>query len=183
MERLFKAEELTLPGVLLVRPRVFTDERGGSVSTYSLDEFKELGITSVFVQDYVSVSKRRVIRGLHFQRAPYAQDKLVRCSNGEIFDVVVDHDPSSKTFGSFVSVILSAREQDMLFIPGRYAHGFCVTSDEATTEYRMSAPYSPGHAGGVRWDDPAFNIPWPVQHPIVSGRDALWPHVLIAKGR
>ncbi len=171
----FTIEKLALPGVFFVRPNVYPDNRGYAAVPFQQEEFSKFGITAHFVQDFVSYSKRDVIRGLHFQRAPYAQDKLVRCSSGEIFDVAADCDPTSETYGTHVSVLLRAEEQGMLFIPGKYAHGFCVVSDGAVTEYKMSASYEPQSAAGFRWNDPILNIPWPTSHPIVSEQDAAWP--------
>jgi dTDP-4-dehydrorhamnose 3,5-epimerase len=172
---LFIIEELALSGVLKVTPKVFIDERGASSVTYTPEAFEGLGIRSKFVQDYFSRSRKGVIRGMHFQRAPHAQDKLVRCVYGEIFDVAIDHDPASPMYGTSVSAILRADEQSMLFIPGRYAHGFCVLSDEAIVEYKLSDMYHPESAGGVRYDDPVFGIRWPSTEPIVSQQDISWP--------
>jgi len=134
-----------------------------------------LGVTTHFVQDYTSYSARHVIRGLHFQAPPHAQDKLVRCSQGEIFDVVADRDPRSSTYGRHVSTVLTGALQSMLFIPGHYAHGFCVISDGAMIEYKMSEYYHPESASGVRYDDPTFTIAWPVSNPILSEQDTQWP--------
>lgn len=172
---LFVAQELALPGVLKIMPKVFSDERGFSSVTYTPEEFEGFGIGTRFVQDYSSRSHKGVIRGMHFQRVPHAQDKLVRCAYGEIFDVAIDHDPASPMYGTSVSATLCADEQSMLFIPGRYAHGFCVLSDEAIVEYKLGDTYHPGCAGGVRYDDPVFAIQWPVTEPIVSKQDMSWP--------
>ena len=173
---MFTIEPLTLPGVLLIKLEAARDGRGVSLTTYSADEFSSLGIMTRFVEDYASVSKRNVIRGLHFQKAPYAQDKLVRCISGKIFDVVADCDPSSPTYGTYDSHILDAAEGDMLFIPGKYAHGFCVLSDEAVTEYKLGAAYHPESAAGARFDDPRLAVAWPLEGtPVLSKKDAEWP--------
>lgn len=175
MANSFTVQELALPGVLLVTPTVYTDERGFSLTTYAADECAALGIPSQFVQDYVSYSKKDVIRGLHFQRAPHAQDKFVRCARGAVLDVVLDHDPASPTFRTHLAVELSAEKSEMLFVPGRYAHGFCVTSDEgALVEYKLSGGYHPEVAGGIRFDDPAFAINWPTASPVLSEQDKQW---------
>lgn len=179
----FAVQELTLPGVLLIRPKVFPDGRGLSAVAYIESDFAELGITTRFVQDYVSVSKRGVVRGLHFQRAPHAQDKLVRCSFGEIFDVAVDFDPTSPTYGEYASALLNAEEQTMLFVPGKYAHGFCVASGRAVTEYKLSDVRYAELEGGIRWNDPSLSIRWPVREPILSEKDAAWPLMPIAPAR
>lgn len=176
MTSFFTAKELALPGVLLITPRLWSDGRGLSATVYEAQEFAALGITSAFVQDYVSFSKKNVIRGLHYQRAPHAQDKLIRCATGRVFDVVADHNASSPTFGKYLSVELNAQRGEMLFVPGRYAHGFCVLSDEgASVEYKLSGGYHPENAGGVRFDEPLFNIRWPVKDPVLSERDRAWP--------
>ncbi len=171
----FTKEELALPGVLLITPTVYEDHRGSAMNAYDREAFLALGVRSNFAQDFVSVSKRNVIRGLHYQQAPHAQDKLVRCTRGSILDVVVDFDPSSPTYRKHVAVPLRGDRPCMLFIPGRYAHGYAVTSDEAVLEYKLSDAYHAEAAGGFRFDDPAFGIEWPVTDPILSMKDASWP--------
>ena len=176
---LFESHELSLPGVFLITPKIFSDARGYSVVVYTAGEFAKLGIPADFKQDFKSFSVKDVIRGLHFQHAPHRQDKLVRCTQGEIFDVAADCNPESPTFGTSVSVTLTANEQTMLYIPGKYAHGFCVLSDTAMVEYKIAGVYSPEHAGGVLWNDPLLNITWPTSQPILSEQDASWqslPH-------
>lgn len=171
---LFSIRELSLPGVLLITPKIFSDARGYSVVPYNAEKFKKLGITADFTQDFRSYSVKNVIRGLHFQRAPYMQDKLVRCTQGEIFDVVADHNPTSPTFGTSVSATLADKEQTILYVPGKYAHGFCVTSDTAVVEYKIAGAYKPQSAGGVLWDDPLLHIAWPTSSPILSEADRSW---------
>ena len=171
----FEGKSLSLPGVMHITPLVFSDERGFSVTTYSTEEFEALGIPSHFVESFTSRSRKGVIRGLHFQSSPYAQDKLVRCSQGEIFAVVADCQKTSETFRQHVSVTLSADIQAMLFVPGQYAFGFCVTGDDALVEYRLGDFFHPEVAGGVRYNDPALEIPWPVKDPILSQKDKEWP--------
>ncbi len=171
---LFKTEELNLPGVLLITPELRRDERGFSVNVYNSADFSALGIQTSFVEDFTSYSQKNVIRGLHFQRAPHMQDKLVRCTKGEIFDIAADCDPASSTYGKYVSARLNGDEQKMLFIPGRYAHGFCVISDEAVVEYKLSDTYHPETVGGARFDDSRLNIAWPIINPILSEKDTLW---------
>ena len=172
----FSITELGLPGVLLITPTVHRDERGFSATVYETQEFATLGITAEFVQDYVSYSKKNVIRGFHFQHAPHTQDKLVRCATGRVFDVALDHNPASPTFGTHISVELDAHKGEMLFIPGHYAHGFCVLSDEdALVEYKLGGAYHPESASGVRWNDPLFAVNWPISSPILSEQDKTWP--------
>lgn len=173
--RNFEVTELGLPGVLLLKPKVNLDLRGFSAVSYGMEEFEKLGISTQFIQDYTSVSSKNVIRGLHFQKKPYGQDKLIRCSSGEIFDIIADCEPASPSYGKYVSAKLNAEEQTILYIPGKYAHGFCVTSDKAITEYKMSDSYHPDSADGIRWDDPFFGFNWPIEEPILSEQDASWP--------
>ncbi len=173
-ESLFTITELALPGVLLIETHVWYDERGFTANTYSVEDFAEYGITTPFVQDVVSYSKKNVVRGLHFQYPPHAQHKLVRCSSGEIFDVVADHNPKSPAFGKHLSVSLKGDDQKSLYIPDSYAHGFCVVSGHAIVEYKLSKAYNPKSVGGVRFDDSVFSIDWPVNNPILSKQDTLW---------
>lgn len=172
---MFTIEQLSLPGVMLIKPNILPDSRGYAVVTYNAEEFLKLGITTAFKQDFRSHSVKDVIRGLHFQIAPHEQDKLVRCTQGSIFDVAADIDPSSPTFGTYASALLTAEEQSMLFIPGKYAHGFCVTSETADVEYKIGGQYSPAHTRGIVWNDPLLNIIWPTTSPIVSDKDKAWP--------
>ena len=170
-----RVEETILPGVVIVRPDVFDDDRGFLLETYSkkrYDEFRALRYD--FVQDNHSRSRRGVLRGLHFQqRKP--QGKLVRVSRGRVFDVAVDIDPSSATFRRHVGVILDDADHVQLFIPPGYAHGFCVLSEVADVAYKCTVHYRPDDACGVLWNDPSIAIPWPVDTPIVSAADARNP--------
>lgn len=174
----FIVQELALPGVLLITPKLFPDIRGFAAVTYTVKDFQVMGIGHPFVQDFMSQSKKDVIRGLHFQRAPHAQNKLVRAVQGVIFDVAADTDPESPTYGAHVSATLAGEIQQMLYIPGKYAHGFCVISDEARVEYKLSDTYHPECAGGARFDDPLLNITWPTNTPIVSKQDSEWPRLV-----
>jgi dTDP-4-dehydrorhamnose 3,5-epimerase len=164
-----------LRGVLIIEPQVFADDRGSFVETYKRSDFVAAGIDVDFVQENHSKSVRGTLRGLHFQRAPKAQAKLVRAIDGEVFDVVVDIQKDSPTFGRWETVVLSAENRRSVYVPAGYAHGFCVTSAEAQVVYKTSAEYAPELEGGVRWDDPGLAIPWPVVAPILSPRDQRWP--------
>lgn len=175
IQSLFSVTELSLPGVLLITPSLFKDGRGFFVETYNEQAFAHCGITARFVQDNLSYSTHKVLRGLHRQLEPHAQDKLVRCARGEIFDVAADVDSVSSTYGKHISVTLSAENGNMLFIPGRYAHGFCVLSIEALVEYKVTDVYTPEAATGVRFDDPVLGISWPITDPILSEQDRNWP--------
>lgn len=167
---------LRLEGVVLVEPRVFGDERGFFLETFREDRYGEelLEAGQRFVQDNHSRSSRGVLRGLHFQtRRP--QGKLLRCVRGEIYDVAVDVRRGSPQFGQWIAVTLSAENKHQLYVPPGYAHGFQVLSDSADVEYKCTDYYDPEGEGGVRWDDPALAIPWPVANPVVSDKDRSLP--------
>lgn len=162
--------ELDLPGVLLIEPRVYTDERGSFVESWNRRRYGELGIDVDFVQDNLSRSKRGVVRGLHFQN-PNAQAKLTAVLEGEVWDVVVDVRAASATYGRWTAVTLSGENGRQLFIPEGFAHGFAVLSEEALFSYKCSAYYDPASERTIRWDDPALGIEWPVAKPILSEKD------------
>ncbi len=165
----------SLPGVVIIEPKVFADDRGFFMETYKKSEFAAAGLDVAFVQENHSRSVRGTLRGLHLQRPPGAQGKLVRVLEGEIFDVAADIRPDSPTFGQWESVTLSAENRRSIYIPEGYAHGFCVLSAEAQVVYKTTAEYAPELEWGVRWDDPTLGIPWPVSAPLLSPRDSRWP--------
>lgn len=171
----FDIKKLAIPEVLLIAPRVLSDDRGFFMETYRRSEFAAAGVPEIFVQENHSQSQRNVLRGLHFQRPPAAQSKLVRVVSGTIFDVAVDLRPDSPTRGKWVGVELSAQDRNIMYVPDWCAHGFCVLSDSAEVVYHTSAEYSPEHEGGITWNDPALGITWPVSDPLVSDRDKRWP--------
>ena len=173
----FDFKKLAIPEVLLIAPRVRTDARGFFMETYKRSEFAAAGIEETFVQENHSSSQHGVLRGLHFQRAPKAQSKLVRVISGKIFDVAVDLRPGSATRGAWVGVELSAEDRTLVYIPEWCAHGFCVVSERAEVVYHTSAEYSPEHESGILWNDPALGITWPVTDPIVADRDKQWPQL------
>jgi len=164
-----------LPGVLIIEPKVFSDERGYLMETYKRSEFIAAGINADFVQENHSQSVYGTLRGLHLQRDPKAQAKLVRVIDGTVFDVVADVRRDSPTFGQWTSVVLSAENRRSVFVPAGYAHGYCVTSAEAQVIYKVTAEYAPELEDGVRWDDPLLGITWPVSSPRLSVRDSRWP--------
>ena len=167
-----------LPEVLLFEPRVFGDERGHYFESYNSAAFDAaIGHTVTFVQDNQSVSARGVLRGLHYQRAPHAQGKLVRVTQGRVFDVAVDVRPDRPRFGRWAGVELSGDNHRQLWIPPGFAHGFCVVGDTADVYYKCTAYYAPGDDRGILWSDPALGIAWPVTDPIVSERDAGLPRL------
>jgi dTDP-4-dehydrorhamnose 3,5-epimerase len=171
----FTFEPTALPGIIIVEPRVFADERGFFMETYKRSDFAAYGIDATFVQENQSRSTRGTLRGLHAQRAPKAQGKLVRALAGEIFDVAADVTPGSPTYGRWVAVTLSGENRRAIYIPSGYVHGFCVVSAEAEVVYKTTDEYAPGLEYGVRWDDPTLAIPWPVASPRLSERDRRWP--------
>ncbi len=161
-----------IPEVVLIKPKVFGDNRGFFMETYKKSEFYANGIEIEFNQDNHSKSTAHVLRGLHFQKAPYGQAKIVRCTRGRIYDVAVDIRPKSKTFGKYVKVELSEDNKQMLFIPEGFAHGFVVLSEEAELNYKASGEYAPQADCGVIWNDKDINIDWEIDfEPILSEKD------------
>lgn len=171
----FEFEKLELDGAVLVKPRVFPDERGFFVEGYKKSDFVRAGIAAEFVQDNHSKSDKGVLRGLHYQRGAAAQGKLVRCINGAILDVGVDLRRSSPTFGKWLATELSAINAHMLYLPPGFAHGFLVLSETAEILYKCTAEYSPKDDAGVRWDDPDIGIEWDITDPILSAKDEGLP--------
>ena len=166
-----KFSETELPGVILVEPDVHGDERGFFLETYHAKKYAEGGIDAVFVQDNHSRSKGGILRGLHMQlRNP--QGKLVRVVEGEVLDVAVDVRRGSPHFGRHVAVSLSASNFHQLWVPPGFAHGFLVTSEVAQFEYKCTALYDPEDELSIAWNDPDLAIPWPVDSPSLSGKDA-----------
>ena len=166
-----------LPEVLLIKPRVFGDERGFFLESFSKrDWIAATGICCDFVQDNHSRSTKGVLRGLHYQRPPAAQGKLVRVLAGEIFDVAVDIRKNSSTYGRWTGTRLSAENQLQMWIPEGFAHGFLVVSDVAEVLYKTTDYYAPEGEGGIRWNDPDLKIAWPWQGvPVLSEKDAVAP--------
>lgn len=166
-----------IPGVLIIKPRVFTDHRGYFFETFSQREFEREVPGVTFVQDNESRSCRGVMRGLHFQRPPYAQSKLVRCVVGRVLDVAVDLRYGSPTFGKHIAVELSADNKLQLFIPQGFAHGYAVLSDDAIFQYKCDNHYTPESEGGLDMFDPAIGIEWPFSgsEAITSEKDAHYP--------
>lgn len=163
----------SLPGVLILEPEMFADNRGDLMEAYSMRRYLQLaGIDLPFVQDNVSRSHRSVLRGLHFQRKK-PQGKLIQVLAGSIFDVVADINPQSRNYGSHTTTELSADNHRQLWIPPGYAHGFCVTSDTAIVHYKCTEYYDPEDQAGVAWNCPRLGIPWPVKTPVLSDKDRL----------
>lgn len=171
-----------ISGLITIKPSIFTDDRGFFMETYSKKNFSENGVNVEFVQDNHSRSTKGVLRGLHFQKPPFAQDKLVRCTRGEVFDVAVDIRPNSPTFGQYESVTLSEENKVMFFIPQGFAHGFLVLSDVADFQYKCSNFYNKESESGILYNDSEINIDWPqLGNLIISEKDKLWPTFSQAK--
>jgi dTDP-4-dehydrorhamnose 3,5-epimerase len=165
-----------LSGVVLVQPREFPDERGFFTETYHARHYREVGISKAFVQDNFSFSRRHVLRGLHYQRN-HPQGKLVYVAHGEIFDVAVDIRRGSPTFGQWEGHVLSGENHHQLFVPEGFAHGFVVLSETASVMYKCTELYVPSDDQGIRWNDPALGVVWPVAQPILSPKDAVLPRL------
>lgn len=172
----FEKFETILPGVCELRPKVFSDDRGYFLETYSSEAFAEMGITDTFVQDNHSYSIQGTLRGMHYQLLN-PQAKLCRVVQGAVLDVVVDIRPDSPTFRQHVTVVLSEQDRNVLYVPAGYAHGFQVMQGPAQFLYKCSAYYVPGDEYGVRWDDPELDIPWTNKTPLLSDKDAKWPNL------
>jgi len=166
--------ETRLPGVLILEPRSFRDDRGHFAETWQRERYREAGIEGDFVQDNLSFSRHGVLRGLHFQN-PLPQGKLVSVLQGEVWDVAVDVRRDSPTFAQWVGVELSGSSLRQLWIPEGFAHGFVVTGDMALFSYKCTNPYSPEFERSLRWDDPYVGIDWPIPDPVLSEKDAQAP--------
>jgi dTDP-4-dehydrorhamnose 3,5-epimerase len=173
----FSFAQTALQGVVIIEPKVFVDPRGFFMETYKRSAFAAAGIDVDFVQENHSKSVAGTLRGLHLQREPKAQAKLVRVTEGEIFDVAADIRPESPTYGVWVGARLSSENRRSIYIPAGYAHGFCVVSAEAQVVYKTTDEYAPELEWGVRWDDPRLGIAWPCSEPILSERDKNWPYL------
>ena len=175
---IFSSTPLAISDVLVVQPRKFGDHRGYFLETFSRKEFQLLGIENDFVQDNQSLSARRgTVRGLHFQRPPHSQAKLVRVIKGGIFDVAIDLRRGSPTFGQWCSTILTAEKSDQLFIPRGFAHAYCTLEPDTEVAYKVDEYYAPECEAGIIWNDPDLGIDWPVaaQDAILSEKDTKLP--------
>jgi dTDP-4-dehydrorhamnose 3,5-epimerase len=171
----FRFQELEIPEIILIEAPVFEDSRGLFMETYKRSEFEANGIPPVFVQNNYSHSVQGVLRGLHYQKHPKAQGKLVKVIRGEIFDAAVDIRSGSPSYGRSICVILSAQNRHMVYVPPGFAHGFCVLSDEADVVYDVTEEYAPEMERGIIWNDPELGIPWPTQTPYLSPKDVSYP--------
>ena len=170
-------DKTKLPGVLRVHMEQKNDERGFFARSWCLNEFASQGLEARLVQCSISFNfRRRTLRGMHFQSEPYPEAKLVRCTRGAIYDVVIDLRPQSVMFRRWIAAELTARNRDMLYVPQGCAHGFLTLEDETEVFYQMSEFYHPELTRGVRWDDPAFEIIWPSEVAVISERDRTYPN-------
>lgn len=175
----FSASTTPLQGLLVIEPRIFCDDRGFFLESYKESEFVALGIAEPFMQDNHSLSQRGVVRGLHFQRAPHSQGKLVRVTRGCVWDVAVDLRPGSPTFKKWYGLELSAANHRIFWIPEGCAHGFMALEDYSELQYKCTKEYHQASDGGIRWDDPDINIVWPDVGvvPVLSSKDAALPYI------
>lgn len=163
-----------IEGLLIITPRVFEDERGAFMESFNKQKFDEaVGREVNFVQDNQSVSKKGVLRGLHFQSPPFAQGKLVRVIKGAVIDIAVDIRKNSPTYGDYVAVELTAENNEQFWIPEGFAHGFVALEDETTFLYKCTNYYAPQSEGTLLWNDPSLNIDWGISDPIISEKDAI----------
>ena len=168
-----------MPGVVLVEPTSFADDRGFFVETFKQSEYKKAGIDFVPVQENHSQSRKGVLRGLHYQSEPFAQAKLVWVVRGSVFDVAVDIRKGSPSYGKWAAAELTAQNKSLLFVPKGFAHGFVALEDNSDVVYLVDAEYSKEHEIGLIWNDGQIGIRWPVMQPLLSERDAKWPELAV----
>ena len=172
----FSFKSLSIPEVILVEPKVFSDDRGYFLESFKSSDFSLNHIANCFVQDNLSFSKQNVIRGMHFQKKPKEQGKLVSVIKGGVLDVAVDLREESPTFMKWIAVELNDKQHAMLYIPEGFAHGFLSLTDEVYLVYKCTKEYDPKFDAGIRWDDPDIGIDWPVNKPVVSEKDQHLPN-------
>lgn len=171
-----KVIETKLKGCYIIEPDVFGDNRGYFTETYNKQKFEENGITNEFIQDNQSFSKEKgTLRGIHFQKEPMAQAKLVRCTQGAVYDVAVDLREGSETFGEWVAVELSAENHKQLFIPRGFGHAFQTITEDVIFQYKVDNLYSKENERGIIYNDPDINVSWPIENPILSEKDKNAP--------
>lgn len=173
--RKLEVEKLPLEGAFIIKPLESTDDRGAFYKFYNEEVLNSIGVSNNFIEQYLSVSKKGVVRGLHYQSGEFAQGKLAQCIKGEVFDVMLDLRKNSATFGKWSGALLSEKNLYTMYLPRGFAHGFAVLSKEAAMLYHTDNKYSPAHERGVRWNDPSLGIDWKVKKPIVNERDSLLP--------
>lgn len=172
---MIQIQKTELEGVLILQPEVFEDDRGYFFEAFNAAKYRELGLPTEFVQDNESKSKKNVLRGLHFQKPPFAQGKLIRVIQGKILDVAVDLRKDSSTFGKWTSVILSSENKTVFWVPAGFAHGFATLAEENIVLYKCTTPYNKESEGAIRWNDPDIDVRWNMEHPILSLKDTISP--------
>ncbi len=171
-----KFKKTKIEGLYIIESELRKDERGYFTRNFCLDELKKNGLDFKIVQTNLSFTKKRgTIRGMHFQREPKSEGKIVQCLRGGVYDVAVDMRPKSKTYLKWLAIELNEENKKMLFIPKGFAHGFQTLTGNCLLQYFMSEFYSPVHGDGLRWNDPVLKIKWPVSRPVLSEKDQSWP--------
>lgn len=165
--------QTTIPGVFLIKPKTFFDERGSFVKHFNGQEFQERGLVSAFHEDFFSISQKNVVRGFHFQTPPHDHAKLVYCSQGKVFDVLLDLRVGSPTYGKTETFFLDAKDYKALYIPSGVGHAFASLEDNSLVMYKVSSGHHPDHDKGVHWE--SVGLRWPVENAIVSKRDISFP--------
>ncbi len=172
--------ETQLTGAYIIEIEKLKDNRGFFARSWCQNEFEKHGLNARIVQANVSYNKKKgTMRGMHYQKAPYEETKLVRCTRGAIYDVIIDLRPTSPTFTQWIGVELTAGNYKMLFVPENFAHGFQTLTDDSEVIYQVSQFYTPGSESGIRWDDPAFKINWPVEIQVISDKDKSWSNYIL----
>jgi dTDP-4-dehydrorhamnose 3,5-epimerase len=173
--------ETKLSGAFVIELDYFKDERGFFAPVWSHRKFSAAGLTASFVESNISFNEKKgILRGMHYQLSPYEQVKLVRCTRGSIYDVIIDLRHGSPTFKQWLALEMSADNHLMLYVPGEFAHGYLTLEDNTEVFYQTSSYYAPDHGRGVRWNDPAFNISWPVDRPIMLDRDREYEDFVVS---
>ena len=168
--------ETKLKGAYIIEIKKLKDHRGFFARTWCKNEFKDHGLTTRLSQANVSYNKKMgTLRGMHYQLSPYEETKLVRCTRGAIYDVIIDLRPASPTYTQWIGVELTAENYKMLYVPEDFAHGFQTLEDNTEVTYQVSQFYTPGSESGIRWEDPAFDIDWPIEVQVISDKDKSWP--------
>jgi len=174
---MIKVIDTGFEGLILIEPRAFEDERGSFYESWRLEDYKKTGVKEIFVQDNISISKKNVLRGLHYQKN---QGQLVTVVHGRIFDAAVDIRPDSKTYKKYFSIELDANNPKQLYMPSGFAHGFCVLSDIAIINYKCTQYYNLNQEGGIIWDDLEIGIEWPIKDPIINLKDLSYKNMLLS---
>ncbi len=169
-------KETKLSGVLILEPKVFSDDRGYFLETWNNTRYEQASIPGPFVQDNISFSKKGILRGLHFQY-PQSQGKLIQVLSGEVVDVVVDIRVGSPTYGQWFGEVLSESNHRQIYVPPGFAHGYCVTSETALFSYKCTDFYNPATEHGIIWNDPDIGIEWPIAEPVLSPKDVVYPRL------